>query len=44
MPVKLRRFPLAQPEDFTVDELCAKAANGMIVDRQALPGRRWQRF
>ena len=33
MPKKLRRFLLTQPEDSTADELCAKAASRMIVDR-----------
>ena len=33
MPIKLRRFLLTQPKDSTVDELCAKAASRMIVDR-----------
>ena len=33
MPIKLRRFLMTQPEDTTIDDLCAKAASRMIVDR-----------
>ena len=33
MPIKLRRFLMTQPEDTTIEDLCAKAASRMIVDR-----------
>ena len=33
MPIKLRRFLMTQPEDTTIDDLCANAASRMIVDR-----------
>ena len=33
MPVKIRRCLLTQPEDTTIEDLCAKAASRMIVDR-----------
>ena len=33
MPIKLRRFLMTQPEDTTIQDLCAKAASRMIVDR-----------
>ena len=33
MPIKLRRFLMTQPEDMKIEDLCAKAASRMIVDR-----------
>ena len=33
MPIKLRRFLMTLPEETTIDDLCAKAASRMIVDR-----------
>ena len=33
MPLKLRRFLLTQPEETTIEDLCAKASSRMIVDR-----------
>ena len=32
MPIKLRTFLMTQPEDTTIQDLCAKAASRMIVD------------
>ena len=33
MPIKIRRFLMTQPEETTIQDLCAKAASRMIVDR-----------
>ena len=33
MPIKLRRSLMTQPEDTTIEDLCAKAGSRMIVDR-----------
>ena len=33
MPIKLHRFLMTLPEETTIDDLCAKAASRMIVDR-----------
>ena len=33
MPVKMKKFLMTQPEETTIEDLCAKAASRMIVDR-----------
>ena len=33
MPIKLKRFLMTQPDETTIEDLCAKASSRMIVDR-----------